>query len=322
MKIINFILPFWYPVYIKQGFTTYPIKIDFFSENYVGYKKNDEIIVHTDVCPHNGASLAKGWINKNGNLQCPYHGFEFCHGVFHKIPNPSCNSSHTINGFKMNVYDTKEDKKIIFMKNSNTVPDIFYPPEEYNSNLLYVEGSCKFDANYKMVMENLLDMLHISYVHSFGSVKTPLPQIKKFEYLNEYHGRTTFEYEPNENSLGKKLGKVKKVFVENEFILPTSTITRVKAGDTLKTVFTRAIPISNKQTVLYWKIYRNFWKHRFSDMIVRNLMEKTLEEDMAILKNCYTNHNPTIKTKYDVTIHNFRKTLKNYENKYNYENKN
>ena len=99
-------------MYIKQGFTTYPIKIDFFSENYVGYRKNDEIIIHTDVCPHNGASLAKGWINKNGNLQCPYHGFEFCNGVFHKIPNPSCNSSNTFNGFKMNVYDTKEDKKI------------------------------------------------------------------------------------------------------------------------------------------------------------------------------------------------------------------
>ncbi len=53
--------------------------------------------------------------------------------------------------------------------------------------------------------------------------------------------------------MGRKVGNVKTVTVQNEFILPTNTVTRVYAGSTTKTVFTRCIPISENETILYWK---------------------------------------------------------------------
>ena len=77
-------------------------------------------------------------------------------------------------------------------------------------------------------------MLHVSYVHSFGSRNTPLPSSIKFESINDYHGKSTFLYSPNENTISGYVGNVREVKVENEFILPTTTLTRVFAGDTIK----------------------------------------------------------------------------------------
>ena len=69
------------------------------SNPLVVYKnKNGSFIVHSDVCPHQGASLSKGWITKEGHLQCPYHGFEFDSGCF-------CESQILSRGLSRNFVD-------------------------------------------------------------------------------------------------------------------------------------------------------------------------------------------------------------------------
>jgi len=315
------LLPFWYPVLLINSVLKNPIKIDIFSEPLVVYKSKQNYIIHSDICPHQGASFSSGWINKEGNIQCPYHGFEFCDGQFCKIPNPvDKNLKSFKNGYKMKTFPTIISDNILFIKNksNNNIPQIYFPPEEYNTSFVSVDGFYRFPSHYIPVIENLLDMLHISYVHSFGSSKTPLPNKQTFEYINEHHGRSTFEYIPNPNSMGRKVGNVEKVKVQNEFILPTNTVTRVYAGSTIKTVFTRCIPISNNETILYWKMYRNFWVHPLGDFISKILMEKTLKEDLDILKKCYPRNEISIKNKihpkYDKTIMEFRKTLLKFLN--------
>lgn len=316
MKIISFLLlPFWYPIIKKKDLVDFPKKGDIFSKPFVIYKnKEKDYIVHTDICPHQGASLSKGWITKDSCLSCPYHGFEFNNGSFSKIPNPDDkNVKEFYSHVKLDTFLSKEEEDFLFISEEEGSPPIFFPPENSNSSFRGVHGSVIINTNYLSVCENLLDMLHISYVHSFGSRNTPLPSSIQFKKLNPYHGRSTFFYRPNSNTISQKIGKVKEVKVENEFILPTNTITRVFAGDTIKTVFTRSIPLSENKTLLYWKIYRNFWLHPFGDFFIRKLMEKTIQEDISILKNVYPeNRNGTIQTKYDKTILEFRKTIQEY----------
>lgn len=316
MKLLLLLLPFWYPVKIMDYFVKNPTRIDVLSRPYVAYQtSNQSITIHSDICPHQGASLSKGWLGPEGNLHCPYHGFEFCNGQFCKIPNPCDKKMKSFqNGYQMSTYPNRFEKNVLYFHDPDVLPisDIYYPPEEYDSKFIAVDGCVRFSTNYLQVIENLLDMLHISYVHSFGSTKTPLPTISNFEYLSAFHGRSTFTYEPNKNSISQRVGNVKSVHVENEFILPTNTITRVTAGNTVKTVFTRCIPISETETVLYWKLYRNFWKNVFGDFLIRHLMKKTLGEDGYILKNVYPQEqvDQKIRTKYDRTIQEFRRTMK------------
>jgi hypothetical protein len=77
-------------------------------------------------------------------------------------------------------------------------------------------------------VENLLDMLHISYVHSFGNMDMPLARNIRYIDINEYAGKTAFEYSPNRNTISNKVGKTNVVSVENEFYLPTTTLTPAK----------------------------------------------------------------------------------------------
>lgn len=318
-------LPFWYPLLPTKELMNKQIHhIIFNNEPFVGYmKKNNTFIVHSDICPHQGASLSKkGWINQNDNLQCGYHGFEFCDGSFCKIPNPIKNPNYFKSKINLQLYPTIKKKDFIFFNPSfqDNISDIFYPPEEYNSEFRQVDGYIIVNNNYQTVCENLLDMLHISYVHSFGSKDSPIPLDIKTKRLSNSSFQSQFHYYPNENTISNKIGNAPKVIVQNEYHLPTNTITRVFAGNIIKTVFTRSVPISEYKTLLYWKIYRNFWIDPhfpiftcLGDYLTKYLMIKTIDEDIDILKNVYENNREgNLKTKYDVTIENFRNDIKKY----------
>lgn len=315
-------MPFWYPVLPTAKLNEKNIhNIVFQGENLVCYKSiNDDYVLHTDVCPHQGASFSKkGYLNSEGNLHCGYHGFEFENGTFCNIPDPTRSPKKFCSKIKLTTYPTQKKQDLLFFRplSSMDSPEVFYPPEETNSHFRYVEGTRLLKNNYLTVCENLLDMLHISYVHSFGNRVNPIPLNVKSKKLSEYGFQTQFYYYPSKTSISNNIGKSPKVIVENEYHLPTNTITRVFAGPIIKTVFTRSIPIAEDRTLLYWKIYRNFWLdpyfpifNIFGDWLIGFLMEKTIDEDVDILKNVYeeSRKGPLV-TKYDVTIGNFRKDI-------------
>lgn len=317
------LLPLWYPLLPYDLLSTQRIhKITIGSEPFVCYRSDDRYIVHSDICPHQGASLAKGWVNRDGNIQCPYHGFEFTDGVFSKIPDPSKN----LKPFRSKIClpsfpSTLSGGNLYVLPFTNhSHPPLFFPPEETDPAFSKVSGVRHIDTDAHLVVENLLDMLHISYVHSFGSRLTPLASDIKYKRTSPTSGKTTFCYTANDNTISNRWGGSAQVIVENEFHLPTTTITRVFAGNNLiKTVFTQTLPTGPGQCVLFWNVYRNFWRdptvNLFSmmgDVLLRFLMEKTINEDVSILQNVYPNQKNTLITKYDVTIQEFRRCYATY----------
>jgi hypothetical protein len=106
------------------------------------------------------------------------------------------------------------------------------------------------------------------------------------------------------------------VIVENEFFLPSTTVTRVKTGKYVKTVVTKALPHGFGKTTLFWELHRNFGIDPLGigDYFLQILMEKTLDEDVSILKKIYPeNRVGPIRTKYDVTIKSFRKAIEQFQ---------
>jgi phenylpropionate dioxygenase-like ring-hydroxylating dioxygenase large terminal subunit len=348
------VMPFWYPIVPTKELITNKKniqKVVFCDTPLVCYKKKQQFlsplsnstllssyVLHSDICPHQGASFGDaGSVNEEGNLSCGYHGFEFCDGNFCKIPNPvknakSFRSKISLQRFPVQFRDDflffrplmsgteKKDVDVEVDEQDPQQQDIFYPPEEKDVNFRGVDGYTVVNNNYMTVCENLLDMLHISYVHSFGSRDSPLPYDIRTKRLSNTSFQAQFMYAPNADTISTRVGNAPKVIVQNEYHLPTNTITRVFANDLIKTVFTRSVPISKNKTLLYWKIYRNFWVDPFfpwfnalGDWLTRFLMEKTVMEDIKILENVYEEHRegPLI-TKYDITISNFRKDVRKY----------
>lgn len=328
MKLLSFLSKLWYPFSIQSALRDNEIKkCDFFSKEYVMYRDgNKSIVIHSNICPHQGGHFSNnGFLDKNHNIVCPYHGFTYHQGSFIGI----CHQKQTASTKKeLNTFQVMERDNLIFIRdqypsNSNlTDYEIFSPPEEYNSSFRSVSGFQILSNNYLSVTENLLDMLHISFVHSFGS-KFAVPSNIHFQKLSEIHGRTLFEYTPAKKSLGTFLSSKEQknvtVKIENEFILPTNTITRVFIENSIKTVFTRSIPIDENKTLLYWTLYRNFWMENLviqyiGDFFIKYLMENVIQEDVQILKNINVNdRNGIIKTKFDKTILKFRQFMKKWE---------
>ena len=328
--VTGFLLPLWYPVLtLKKARSKVVHKIILDSQPYVCFQsKNSTYVFHTDICPHQGGSLSKGVV-VNGSIQCPYHGFQFCNGMYCKIPDPSRNKSYFNLTTIMPVFATRIESDTLFVHGraaaavaSSDAPP-FFPPEENNASFRSVSGVRMIRKDQQLVVENLLDMLHISYVHSFGSRSTPLPVSVRYIDLSETAGRTVFRYSANQNTISSRVGGNATVLVENEFHLPTTTITRVFAGKIVKTVMTRSIPLGPDRTLLFWKLYRNFWIDPNSDVfssigdsIISYLMEKTIDEDAAILENVYPNQTSTLECKYDTTIKQFRKKQAAFIEKY------
>lgn len=296
------------------------------NEPFVVYNYNQSIHALYDKCPHQGASLAKGWVNHKGNIHCPYHAFEFDNqGRFCGIPDPSKGYERVIPSRKQHIssYNTFKFDDDLFLCPS---PDQiscglpYYPPEHFNDEFVYTSQHQVINQDYRVVTENVLDMLHISYVHSFGNRKFPLPSNVKFKEISDLHGRSTFRYKPYELTISNKIGNSPIVVVENEYHLPTTTITRVVAGDLVKTVLTRSTPISDNKTLFFWRVYRNFWRSRevpclnfVGDFVMNILMKRTLMEDIHILNNVYADSREgNLVTKYDITIQKYRKAFEKY----------
>jgi hypothetical protein len=152
-----------------------------------------------------------------------------------------------------------------------------------------------------------------------------LPSNIKLQRLSEYGLRQTFDFKTGKQSLSYQIQKMKKkkpiLKVENEYHMPANVLSRVHIDETsTKTVFVRAFPINEKETIIFWKIYRNFLVfdaelfNILGDMLFKLLFEYTLQEDIGILKNVYLEDTSSqFHTKYDKIQVEFRKDLNKYK---------
>lgn len=333
-QLMLFLIPgMWYPLRKISDLNLDQInKCKIFDKEYIVYRKeNSSWVCHSNICPHQGADLAFGYLNKNQEVVCPYHGFVFDNdGVFQGIQQ-NRNQQKSSTGRKcIEIMNTIEYDNMLFISKENEYTDnrsLFSPKETYHPSFRYIDGSRLIKSNHMTVIENLLDNLHISFVHSFGS-RMSLPSKIQFSKIDETHGKTTFEYKPNVHSISHMftsssqhvLNETKtNVIVENEYILPTSTVTRVFFGKhNVKTVFTRCCPISETECRLHWRLYRNYWVGNdvldvIGDSVMKILMEQTLDEDVRILRHVNDAHRVgELTTKYDRTILEFRESMSSY----------
>jgi phenylpropionate dioxygenase-like ring-hydroxylating dioxygenase large terminal subunit len=336
MKIdLSFILPFWFPIESLTNINYNKInQANLFDKKYLliqNKNKGKEYRCFPSTCPHQGADLSYGSFDRNRNIICPYHAFTFdSKGHFIGIhPHAERNEDKNQGCKYLKPLPTKVVDGMLYINPSSMKviqDEVFLPPESSDPSYRAISGVRTLNTNYLSLCENLLDMLHISFVHSFGS-KMSLPRKMKYESLTDYHGRTTFEYSPNNNSISTMLNSKNNmnrsnvVIVQNEFCLPTSTVTRVFFGENnamVKTVSTKIVPLSDHKSILHWKLYRNYWVGNpvvdfLGDWIMRLLMEKTIDEDRDILRKVDANsRNGTLTIPYDRTIHEFRRTMERY----------
>jgi len=334
----------WYPIGFSHNFGIKPRRITIRDINYIVWKDKRTYYALHDCCSHQGSSFMLGNTVKN-TISCPYHGYVFdgTNGELVQIPKfPHIDSHlHNIDYFKV-----VEKGDVVYL---NTIPLkddetrkqideslIFTEPEYFDKNQKPVYLQENFEHYAKFVSVNSLDICHIGFVHTFGNKRNPNPlhnsRVEKLED-NEHHYRITYEYIAGENSLVNKIYRFNNIKVENEYVLPHTTVARVHFGNMSSTIITHALPVSAFKTILFVKAYRNYWYHdlnkqnplfipgcylinRFGDAITQNTMFTTLKQDKSIVdyidKTSYENMHGKFSIIFDMFSNHYKSNYKKY----------
>src|SRR5436190_7000513 len=132
-------------------------------------QSNGEVAALADRCAHRFAPLSMGHIVGGNRIQCPYHGLEYdktgaC------VLNPHGNKNIPSRA-RVNSYPVFEKHKAIWVwmgdqpADPSKIPDFSVmdnAPELHTTKL----DKIMVKANYELVIDNLLDLSHTSYLHA------------------------------------------------------------------------------------------------------------------------------------------------------------
>ena len=147
------------------------------------------------------------------------------------------------------------------------------------------------------------------------------------------HYGILYLFKPQDDSFIVSQFGYKHITIENEFLLPHTTVSRVRFGPFVKTIVGFSMPINDTHTRLFVKLYRNYWvKHppdqtetnllfsglrslwgnivqMVGDILMEYVLYETIKEDQAILENLDAlpeNKGGKFNLKYDKFPHMYR----------------
>ena len=335
----------WYPIGFKSEFNCKPKRVTIRDVNYVVWTDGTKYFGLRDCCSHQGSSFMLGEVCNN-IITCPYHGYTFdgSNGELVKIPKIEHLESHLHN---VDCFKVVEKGDIIYlntvalkneeMKNMIDESLIFTEPEYFDKNQRCVFLTEEFEHYAKLVTVNSLDICHIGFVHTFGNKKNPNPlQHSRVMTMADYenHYKIVYNYKSGENSLVNKIFNFENVTVENEYVLPHTTVARVKFGEFSSTIITHALPISKFKTKLFVKAYRSYWCYNLKgqekgvnyhlnrlinylgDKVTENTMYNTLKQDKSIVdnidKSSYIDMHGKFSIVYDMFSNHYKNNYKKF----------
>jgi len=306
-------------------------------KEYVFWKDSQNRYSAMDnYCNHRGADLSSGKIRRT-RVVCPYHGAEFNRkGELCKIPGmeigaedrsklKTCFYQDTYPILEMNgwVYINTISKQMYECKNNT----IYIEPESSDPSYhcLYLKSDIKTPA--RLVCENLLDVIHISFVHTFGNKENPLPLNDPIAFQKKdvpNHFGIHYFYKSGKKSFVNRFFQFADLHIENEFILPHTVISRVRFGESVKTIITFSLPKTANETTLFMKVYRNFMFYPnafilgsiynyFMNLMVLRVVRETIQEDIKMLEGLNPEKiNGKYNVKYDLFPNMYRKMYDKY----------
>jgi vanillate O-demethylase monooxygenase subunit len=131
-------------------------------------KSNGDVAALHDICPHRFAPLHMGKLIPGDGVRCPYHGLEFDPtGTCTRNPHGAGNIPARAN---IRSYPVMEKHKAIWVWMGDRPADSAKVPDfSVLDNVPQMHATRRdritIKANYELVIDNLLDLSHTSYLH-------------------------------------------------------------------------------------------------------------------------------------------------------------
>ena len=157
----------WYVAAWSEDLGRAPIARVMLGEAIVLYRAEDgRAVALEDRCPHRNLPLSQGKLIGDV-VQCAYHGLEFgADGVCVHVP-----GEDDVPGWaRVKRYPVAEKNRWVFVwtgaadkADEASVPD--YPTRLVDPDWLTISGYQVVRCGYRLILDNLLDLSHLAYVH-------------------------------------------------------------------------------------------------------------------------------------------------------------
>lgn len=156
----------WYVACTPDELQDKPLGRQICGERMVFYRAHEgRVAAVEDFCPHRGAPLSLGYV-ENGNLVCGYHGLVMgCDGKTVEMP------GQRVRGFPCNkTFAAVERYGFIWVWPGDQAladPALIHHLEwADNDQWAYGGGLFHIQCDYRLMIDNLMDLTHETYVHA------------------------------------------------------------------------------------------------------------------------------------------------------------
>lgn len=286
---------FWYPIVPMEMLKEGPQPFTLMGDSIVLWADTDGTPhAAIDRCCHRNAKLSIGWVDTDGCITCPYHGWRFdgsgqCRSVPQigdKVPN------HQL---KIKAYQCEEKYGYAWVCLSDDPIDPIPTFEEAGDPEFrqVFEFYERWDAASLRLMENSFDAAHIAFVHkdSFGDINKPIPEIGKL-----YKTESGSFYMINKNRVdntkvdrsvtGEDTDETYRT-TRTDFYPPAIRKSKIHyPGGLIHSIVTCATPIADGAMQLCQWVYRNDTEEDVPAADVVSFDRRVTLEDRHILESC------------------------------------
>ena len=255
----------WYVVLESNEVGHRPVGVTRLGEKMVFWRDQaGKINAAVDRCPHRGVALSVGKV-QGGQLQCPFHGFEFdSTGKCVLVPANGRNGVIP-NAMRLNNYPTYETHGLIWLWWGSPAPKELPTPEFFDNldeTFYYGSAHDPWEAHYSRVIENQLDVVHLPFIHAktIGRGNRTLVDGPVVEWKGD---KMLYAYVFNRLDDGKPPRKPSELSpkasssVHLEFIFPNLWQNYISEKVRILAAF---VPVDEEHSLLYLRFYQNFMR--------------------------------------------------------------
>jgi phenylpropionate dioxygenase-like ring-hydroxylating dioxygenase large terminal subunit len=259
----------WYAIAWSSECKEKPIKRKVANIDFVLFRnKEGQIQAVQAYCSHRGADLSTGKVI-NGCVQCPYHGWEFSgDGRCRKIP---AHPERDIPDFAhIQSFPVQEKAGMIWIypDSSTKAPDLHLFPILEEPQFVYSPYQMVWKAHLTRVVESVLDVAHLAFVHKQTIGKGLSPEINDLSFQAE---KDDIHFQKGTNRF--------------HYRFPTQWIQYLGKNETKMFTFATFTPLDHETTVIFSQIGRTFAKRvPFIGKYLSHFGLRVLKEDQLIVE--------------------------------------
>ncbi|ALC91357.1 (2Fe-2S)-binding protein [Bacillus sp. FJAT-18017] len=262
-----------------------PMQVTLMGERMVLFRNEQGIHAFKDLCVHRGAALSLGCV-RDGNLVCPYHGWEYnSEGECTKIPQLPEGRAIPLKARAIK-FACQEAYGLVWINLNNNNPELFsYPQfsdESYHSILW---GPQAVNAKPPRVVENFLDVGHLSFVHEGFLGVQEHPVIGDYEVhveSNRIYSDEIAIFQPDPDGSGV----AKDVYYTYEILGPLNVMftKRDPGSDNKMTILLTIQPVDENKSVAYGIMSFNYETGNTDQQTVE-FQDMIFAQDKPIVEN-------------------------------------